>query len=783
MRFQMEQFKKPAKENGIVYAWTWNAPITKEVIDSQLEQFAQAGIEGIYILPEPIDFRPERIRTFLFPEYLSDAYMELVKYAMEKAKSVGMTLWLYDEGGWPSGGACGKTARQNPKAIETVLLSRDVELKKGENYTLAEDAIAVFDGNKRLADSFVAPADMTVIECYAGRPAEINSTRVDDSNWDVVRTFINNTYEAHYRNLGEMFGEDITLMFTDEPCVLRNVIPENFFSVFEEKYGYDVKDYLACLINPDLAVTKEQCQARIDYGKLLGELFYENFCKQLSGWCEDHRIKFGGHLNLEHRPNGGVVSAHFSHLHALRAFGVPGVDVIWDQIRYPKDGRSPLTDGSMPFFPKVAPSAAYQSGHNLALTESLGVHGEAMTHDVMRYVLNYQAIRGINVFNILMLPIDTSRLLALSERPVFTPEKPGFYNLKNFNTYYARLSYLLRLGVPMRDTALYYPASDYWANNAYSEAATKTYTDAGHDLEVKNIPFDLIDDYSILDAEDTGDGLKLGNGLYKHIVVPDCKFMPEAVAEKIRPYIGVGASLLENEPNLRVMASKIENGTLWFVFNEGEPTVKKALNINAKKLYRLDLQSGMILKAEKAEVELFCGDIAVFLETEEDIPTQSLEMEYKVEVTGFELVKARKCTLDHSGIFMHDIEISQIPEKDFSGELTYRASYSIPAGDAENLYCLTLEDTAVTAEIRIDGKKIADVGMTPMYAMVQGLPQSGIMEITVANTSANEIVAKQDVINEFPKAEIGPYNKISLPFEENAPEIRFGKVTIEKVKR
>jgi len=70
-----------------------------------------------------------------------------------------------------------------------------------------------------------------------------------------------------------------------------------------------------------------------------------------------------------------------------------------------------------------------------------------------------------------------------------------------------------------------------------------------------------------------------------------------------------------------------------------------------------------------------------------------------------------------------------------------------------------------------------------MYAMVQGLPQSGIMEITVANTSANEIVAKQDVINEFPKAEIGPYNKISLPFEENAPEIRFGKVTIEKVKR
>ena len=783
MRFQMEQFKKPAKENGVVYAWTWNAPITKEVIDSQLEQFAQAGIEGVYILPLPIDFRPERIRTFLFPEYLSDAYMELVKYAMEKAKAMGMTLWLYDEGGWPSGGACGKTARQNPKALETLLLSRAVELKKGDFYTLAEDAIAVFDGKKRLNDSFVCNEDVTVTECYAGRPAEMNSTRVDTTNRSVIRTFIENTYEPHYRNIGEMFGKDITLMFTDEPFVYPNLIPENFFCVFEEKYGYDVKEYLPCLVDPELAETKEECQARIDYGRLLGDLFYENYCKQLSGWCEEHNLKFGGHLDFDHFPKGASRRAYFSHLRALRTFGVPGIDVIWEQIRYPKGGREPVPDDGMPFFPRVASSAAYQNGHNLALTESLGVYGDALTHDEMRYVLNYQAVRGINMFNVMMLPVNTTRILAASERPMFTPEKPGFYNLKNFNTYYARLSYLLRLGVPVRDTALYFPAADFWANAAASEAATKTYTDAGCDLESRNIPFDIVDDYSILDAEDTGDGLKLGNGLYKHIVVPACRFMPEAVAEKIRPYTGVGASLLENEPNLRVMASKIENGTLWFVFNEGEPTVKKILPIGTKKLYKLDLQSGMILKAEKADVDLVCGEMAVFFETEQELPTQSLETEYKLEVTGFELVKARKYTLTHSGISMGEINISQIPEKDFSGELTYRASFSIPAGDAEDLYCLTLEDTAVTAEIRIDGKKIADVGMTPMRAMVRGLPQSGVLEVTVANTAANEVVARQDVIHGFPEAEIGPYNAISLPFEQNAPAIRFGKLFIEKFKK
>jgi len=44
--------------------------------------------------------------TDLAPEYLSPEYPELYAYAMRRAGELGMLCWLYDEGGWPSGGAC-----------------------------------------------------------------------------------------------------------------------------------------------------------------------------------------------------------------------------------------------------------------------------------------------------------------------------------------------------------------------------------------------------------------------------------------------------------------------------------------------------------------------------------------------------------------------------------------------------------------------------------------------------------------------------------------------------
>ena len=85
------------------YAWLWNSTITKEGIRAQIEEMYEAGIRAFYIIGEPKEFRPDRRRTYLSPDYLSEAYVELVYYAFQVAEEQGMYTWLYNEGGFPSG--------------------------------------------------------------------------------------------------------------------------------------------------------------------------------------------------------------------------------------------------------------------------------------------------------------------------------------------------------------------------------------------------------------------------------------------------------------------------------------------------------------------------------------------------------------------------------------------------------------------------------------------------------------------------------------------------------
>ena len=100
-----KSFFEPQKEFAPIYAWVWNGRITREETDTQLEEMKRLGIKAMYIIPEPKEFRPNTMPTELEPGYLTDDYLEEYAYALKKARDNGMYCWLYDEGGWPSGGA------------------------------------------------------------------------------------------------------------------------------------------------------------------------------------------------------------------------------------------------------------------------------------------------------------------------------------------------------------------------------------------------------------------------------------------------------------------------------------------------------------------------------------------------------------------------------------------------------------------------------------------------------------------------------------------------------
>ena len=781
--FNIKDFINPAKENNVIYTWVWNEPINAALIDNQLFEFAKAGIRGIYILPMPENFRPTSMKTTLSPKYLSDDFFKCVKHVACKAKELDIELWLYDEGGWPSGGACGKTVSQNPKARETVLYERLVLLKSGEKYALASDIVASFAGKKRIEDGFISETDIEIHEYYAATINGNNPNRIDSTNKSVVDTFINNTYEGYKAALGDAF-DYVSAIFTDEPSVIRKIIPEGFFELFTKKYGYDIKDYVYCIYDANLAETREECQARIDYGRLLGDLFCENYCENIGRWCKENGKLFAGHLDIDNMPDGGSKMGYFSHLRALSIFDIPGIDVICKQISPPTETTPAVAEGA-PFFPRLASSAAHQTGKRLALTESFAVYGDGMTPDEIRYVLNYQAIRGINVFNIMLTASGSNGMSSLMERPVFSHKKPGFYNMEHLNKYFARLSYLLRLGNTQIDTALYLPCADFWANEKISQKAAGSYVKEGSLLEDQNIEFDIIDDYAILNAKATDEGLKLGNITYRNIVVPSCEFMPEEVRKKIQPYLTSGKAEYKSS-NIKTMKRALSNGMLYFAFNQGPEEGIAVFDVpDSVPLYRLNIASGEINKVLKPEARLVCGDIAVFYSTENVFNTVGDEIDYTVELIGFKNVETRRFVITQEGISMKNSEISPDYGKDFSGEATYRTDYELPeipcAGER---YKIILENTKVSARITIDGKQVATVGITPMEAIIDGsdLRKQGVIEITVANTAGNEIVAKNALIATFPKEIVGQYHERSVEFEKCAPRLQFGAVKIAKLK-
>ena len=784
--FDQKLLKNPPLECEVTYSWLWNAPVTKEGIDQRLEGFLKAGIRSLYILPLPKDFRPDTLRTFLSPEYLSEEFWEIVNYAIRKCVSLGIKPWIYDEGGWPSGAAGRRTEMQNPRAVVGLLGEREITLKAGEKYTPCEEFIALLDGKVRLDDDYVAKKNVTLREYYIRHNAP-NPYFIDFTDPTVTDTFIDNTYKGYKNVVGDLFGDVIPLFFTDEPGLSRYTIPKRCFEEFTERYGYDLRDYIYVISGEVDAPTEKENQARIDYFSYVCELFYKNTFVKLSEWCEKNGICYSGHLMADNYPDS-CRNGYASMLDVLRLMQIPGIDVIWEQIRYPYGGRAPVDEEEtcrMPFFTRFATSAARQMGRNLALTETYSIYGDGISPDEMRYASNYQAVRGINVFNFLTLPYGKSRCEPLMMRPAFCPEKPGFKSLAHINGYYARLGYLLRLGYAEGDTALYHPCLDYMACNTVSEAAVESFRAAGVSLEERNIPFDLIDDKGIREAIEWNGGLKLGDAVYRHIVVPENKYMPTDVKERISQYLGEGKSTYDFESKmLRVLTRKLDTGRLWFIFNEGEPTVSEKLDISeGKKVYRIDLTDGSMYHDSECDLTLACGDIAVYLVTDEEYKTQPCSIEYTVEAGELRPVSYKRFLINYDKIYNEYGE--GMPELDdsFSGEISYECDYELNADPgADESYRITLDEFGVTAVVSVGGVD-HPLGMTPMTFTVSGdvLKKCGTMTVTVANTAANEIVAKQDIINSHPKAEVGVYVERMIPFEERRHPLRTGKIRIEKL--
>jgi len=798
--FSRDKFMQPDAIYWPGYFWLWNGPLDVNVLREQLRDMKEHDARSVCILPMPREFRTRSTNNQMDVSYLSPEFFQRVKVAVEQAKRLGINYWLYDEGGWPSGQACGQVIKGHPELRASVM--RLVE-----------------DGQWQIRKARGA----------------------DRLNPKATQRFINLTHQRYHDAIGRHFGETILLTFTDEPSAGR-VIPgkqipwtQGFGDDFQKRFGYRVEEHLGVFEKRPDELTTDNMRIRIDFFDCWTQRFLDAYFLPIQRWCHEHGVLSAGHLGGEDETIGVLKYGYGHILRTLRAHDVPGVDVIWRQIFPGKKNHH---------FPLYASTAAHQIGSPHAFTESFAVYGNGLTLEQMRWITDYQYVRGINLMVIGCYPLSTRDHLMCGERPHFGQINPLWDYIPLFHSYVARLGYALSCAQPIIETAVYYPVRDMWARGLRDEVVDG-YESLVDTLLQNQCGFDLIDDDVLADkATQVEAGLcRTGPMAYRNIIFGPCAWLKESSVKKLAEFVRSGGQLLclgrlpgtngDNRDRLRAsldeqsirhvhlfnsaeqVAKKIPalvrlepqctsiratgrrltNGSIYFLWNEGQKAFNGSAHFQESgPANELDPHTGKILSLQKLRQKNEGSILSLHLEPGQstllifaEIAAEKLPV-WK-EIATLSLTRGWQAhTLRQFDIGEHNYQSRKIHSRwqpinlgpwrqcfseDFSGDVAYRISVPLKKQWHGSSLKLQIGRIEYAAKVRVNGLEAGTLIWPPWeIAIPQKVQNDSLeLEIVVTNTLAN-LLTSEKVRNDWQSRQgpgwPGPYDARAAEFEKES---------------
>ncbi|HEY3340412.1 MAG TPA: hypothetical protein VGK81_00275, partial [Anaerolineae bacterium] len=216
-------------------------------IDQRLHKLKEMGLGGI-------------VTNVGFKDYLlSERQWEIYRYGVQKANELGLLLWIYDEKGYPSGGAGGIVTRAHPETVALGLGSYTKEINGPAEVRFSLpmscrrfiwagalpdaatatqssvwDLTALVDAQGNLA--WQAPAGKWTLYylaervMYEGTHATGNYSDfkqyVNLLNPHAVAEFLHVTHEQYARETPPEVWSHIRAIFTDEPSLMTPYVSE-----------------------------------------------------------------------------------------------------------------------------------------------------------------------------------------------------------------------------------------------------------------------------------------------------------------------------------------------------------------------------------------------------------------------------------------------------------------------------------------------------------------------------------------------------------------------------
>jgi hypothetical protein len=554
-------FRTPPREYGAIHWAIWGDALTQERI---VREFDQLAANGIYV----VNLGPARGMT---PKYLSPEHLALMKFAVEEARKRNMKIWLADEGSYPSGFAGGKISEQYPQlTMQGIVADTHVSVAPGQTVSIPAlpdtlGALAVtqprtFPGAQAQAGTakalpidggrikWTAPPEgrsevVMVRHVFRSSPTRYinraDGTYSKDSLYSLIdyldpeatRAYLKTTHEVYKELFGQEFGKTVMGFFGDEPDY-TGFIPwtPKLLDTFRERKGYDLQPYIPLFFAPQLS--EEAKRAKADYWDVWSGMFRDSFYGVQAEWCAKNSLEYLVHLNHEElmlnlaRPED-LIRNEGDFFRDMRHVQVPGIDNLGQLV--PRAViREDTTYDSNDNFPKLASSAAHLFGRPRVWTESgggTGVDG--------KFQLDYQYVRGVNMPQI--------RVPATREgAPSAEPAPPQAALLAGYTN---RTSYLMAIGRPAAQVALYHPANSMWLSD---EAADRSTTKLGKQLLEHQIDFDYFDEQSLASVAtlDNGAFRNLSGQAYRAVVVPSSTVISKVGLDRLKAMAAAGGKVI-----------------------------------------------------------------------------------------------------------------------------------------------------------------------------------------------------------------------------------------------
>ncbi len=756
-------FQNPPARFSPGYFWMINDEMDVDVMTAQLKEMADKGASSVCMHPFPREFR---WNSNMSPAYLSQAYHSVMAEVAAAADRLGMHWYLYDEGGWPSGSACGQVWASDPERFAR---------------TYAE-----LDGNGKVR--------IVKVQEDPKRNAPVPDVLVPGA----AEMFIRLTHEAYAEYLKPYFGSSVRFAFTDEPVMPVSTpgrlgwtadLPQEFL----RRKGYDLMPWVSALIRDRPMPGSRVAEVMLDYREVMADLFEERFLLPIRDWCRRNGLLSGGHFGGEDQWLSYAESGFGNLLQSLRALDFPGVDMIWHQL-YPGERLHP--------FPKLASSAAHQNGVSQVLGELFAVYGAGQQPDILKYLLDFMLVCGVNTFVFSAIPMvcRDERMSGIS----FGPVSPLWEYFREFHDYAARMSALLCQGKSMADTALFLDLRSFALGGRTNEYAVFWAQKAADALLEAQCDFDYIDDRILAGAELKTGKLAVGKMRYSRLVLPGKCLFSEAGKRKLAELRSAGFPVFDaddpaalspliglDKPEKALRATKRDLGGGeygYFIFNTSDRKieVRVTLHENAPvavaepgsgRWFAVPSSEGSIewtFQPRESRYFLSGGRVGT-----EELPSSpgTVVCELKGHWTLRPLWKRFPGRHEYETVLCdgpaESVELGDWRDMlggSFSGEAEYALDFVCP--DAEKAAFLDLGKVGYAARVHLNGKLLGKRMLSPFIFPVKGLLNEGVnhLEVIVTNTLANAIndeAVQERWTRDFPRSYYAPmqraFEQESLP--------------------